>query len=182
MSPTAEEAARALREIAIIKARAAGFQDYRAESSQLLLWGSSYALGFVLTGLLPALILPIWLVIVLAGLVLGTVIARRTNPEIPGIAWRYLTLVGTIIIFCALLTVIAWPLSREQSAMIGPMFVSALYVIRGVQLRPRYLLLGVALALISICGFFLFHSIFWWWMAAAFGGTLIVSGLWLRQQ
>lgn len=182
MSPTAEEAARALREIAIIKARAAGFQDYRAESTQLLLWGTSYALGFVLSGLFPELILPVWLVIVLTALVVGTIIARRTNPEIPGIAWRYLTLVGTIITFCALLTIIAAPLTLEQSAMIGPMFVSALYVIRGVQLRPRYLLLGVALAMCSICGFFLFHSIFWWWMAATFGGTLILSGLWLRQQ
>ncbi len=182
MSPTAEEAARALREIATIRARAAGFQDYRAESSQLILWGFAYALGFALTASFPAFILPIWLLVVAGALTAGTITACRINPEIPGIAWRYLTLVGAIVAFCIILNIIMWPLSAEQSSMIGPLFVAALYVIRGVQLRPRYLALGALLALVSVAGFFVFHSIFWWWMAAGFGATLILSGLWLRQQ
>lgn len=38
MLPTAEEAAQALRDIDLISHRAAGFQDYRAESGQLILW------------------------------------------------------------------------------------------------------------------------------------------------
>lgn len=182
MSPSAEEAARALREIATIRARAAGFQDYRAESSQLVLWGVGYSVGFLLTGLFPELILAIWLSVVGCALLLGTVMACRINPEIPGIAWRYLTLVGAILAFCLLLNVVMWPISAEQSLMIGPLFVAALYIIRGVHLRPRYLALGALLAVSSVCGYFLFHFIFWWWMAATFGGTLVLAGLWLRQQ
>ncbi|SDS31778.1 hypothetical protein SAMN05216421_1304 [Halopseudomonas xinjiangensis] len=153
MPPSAEEAARALREIATIRARAAGFQDYRAESSQLILWGFAYALGFVLTALFPAFILLVWLFVVASALTAGTVTACRINPEIPGIAWRYLTLVGAILLFCIILNIIMWPLSPEQSSMIGPLFVAALYVIRGVQLRPRYLALGGLLAIVSVAGF-----------------------------
>lgn len=182
MSPSAEEAARALREIAAVRARAAGFQDYSAESSQLVLWGVGYALGFGFTGLFPSLILPIWLAVVVCALSIGTVIACRTNREIPGIAWRYLTLIGAILIFCILLHAIMWPISAEQGAMIGPLFVAALYVIRGVHLRPRYLALGVLLTAASLSGFYLFHFVFWWWMAVTFGGSLIAAGLWLRQQ
>ena len=182
MPPSAEEAAKALREIATIRVRAAGFQDYRAESSQLVLWGIAYSLGFALTGLFPSLILLIWLGLVGCALLLGTYMACRTNPHIPGITWRYLTLVGAILVFCLLLNLVIWPISAQQSLMIGPLFVAALYIIRGVHLRPRYLVLGALLALVSIVGYFVFHAFFWWWMAVFFGGTLIMAGLWLRQQ
>ncbi|WVM93254.1 hypothetical protein ULG90_04280 [Halopseudomonas pachastrellae] len=40
MPPSREEAAQALREISNVQARVAGFQDYRFEASQLMLWGS----------------------------------------------------------------------------------------------------------------------------------------------
>lgn len=53
MPPSAEEAALALREIAAIRERAAGFQDYRAESSQLLVWGCAYIIGFTLAFAVP---------------------------------------------------------------------------------------------------------------------------------
>ena len=72
MPPSVEEAARALREIDAIKARAAGFQDYRAESDQLLLWGAAHAIGFALSGLFPAFILLIWLLLVPGSMLIGT--------------------------------------------------------------------------------------------------------------
>ena len=69
MSPSPEEAAQALRAINSVQARAAGFQDYRAESLQLMLWGVANLLGCVFTALFPQLLLLIWLVVVIAWLV-----------------------------------------------------------------------------------------------------------------
>ena len=92
MASSAEEAARALREIAEIKARAAGFQDYQAESGQLLVWGAAYFIGFALCAVLPGYVLGVWCAVVAVALLVGSGIARRTNPDIPGIAWRYLAL------------------------------------------------------------------------------------------
>lgn len=180
MAPSAEEAARALREIAEIKARAAGFQDYQAESGQLLLWGSAYFLGFALSALFTDHLLLIWGLVVTAALIAGSIVARRTNPDISGIAWRYLALIGSIVLLCVLINIVMWPLSAEQGTMLAPLFVATLYILRGVQLRPRYLAIGVLLAVLSMVGFLWLNAWFWWWMAFACGGTLIVSGLWLR--
>lgn len=181
MPPSIEEAARALREIDAIKARAAGFQDYRAESDQLLLWGLAHAVGFTLSGLFPAFILLIWLVVVPASMGAGMLLARRAISEIPGIGWRYLVLIGAIFTFMILIHVVMWPLAPEQGAMVAPLFVSALYVMRGVQLRPRYLFIGGWLAVLLMTGFLFFQPVFWWWMAMVYGGSFIAFGFWLRR-
>lgn len=180
MASSAEEAARALREIAEINARAAGFQDYQAESGQMVLWGFAYIIGFALTGLFTDYILLVWTLIVIIALIAGSSIARRTNPDIPGIAWRYLALIGSILLLCVLINIVMWPLTPRQGAMLAPLFVATLYILRGVQLRPRYLVIGVLLAVLSMVGFLWLDAWFWWWMAFAFGGTLAISGLWLR--
>ena len=181
MPPSVEEAARALREIDAIKARAAGFQDYRAESDQLLLWGAAHALGFALSGLFPTFLLLIWSLLVLASMVAGRLLACRAASEIPGIGWRYLVLIGAIFSYMVLIHVVMWPLSPEQGSMVAPLFVSALYVMRGVQMRPRYLFIGLWLAILLMTGFLFFQSVFWWWMAVIYGGSFIAFGLWLRR-
>ncbi|WP_415057049.1 hypothetical protein [Halopseudomonas sp.] len=181
MPPSAEEAAQALREIANIKARAAGFQDYRAESDQLLLWGVAHVIGFMLSGLFPALILLIWIVVVPVSMGAGMLLARRAGAEIPGIGWRYLILIGAIFVFTILIHIVMWPLAPEQGAMVAPLFVSALYVMRGVQLRPRYLFIGCWLVMLLMLGFLFFKPVFWWWMAVVYGGSFIAFGCWLRR-
>lgn len=180
MASSAEEAARALREIAEIKARAAGFQDYQAESGQLLVWGVAYFIGFALCAVLPGYVLGVWCAVVAVALLVGSGIARHTNPDIPGIAWRYLALIGSIILLCVLINVVMWPLTPEQGSMLAPLFIATLYILRGVQLRPRYLIIGLILAALSMTGFLWLTTWFWWWMAFACGGTLLLSGLWLR--
>ena len=180
MGSSAEEAARALREIAEIKARAAGFQDYQAESDQMILWGVAYLIAFALTGLFTDYILLVWGLTVGVALIAGSFFARRTNPDIPGIAWRYSALIGSILLLCVLINIVMWPLTAKQGSMLAPLLVATLYILRGVQLRPRYLVIGVLLAVVGMAGFLWLDAWFWWWMAFAFGGTLAASGLWLR--
>lgn len=181
MPPSVEEAARALREIDAIKARAAGFQDYRAESDQLLLWGAAHAIGFALSGLFPAFILLIWLLLVPVAMLIGRLLARRAASEIPGIGWRYLVIIGAVFMYMVLIHVVMWPLSPKQGSMVVPLFVSALYVMRGAQMRPRYLFIGLWLALLLMTGFLFFQPIFWWWLTIFYGGSLIAFGFWLRR-
>lgn len=181
MPPSAEEAALALREIAAIRERAAGFQDYRAESSQLLVWGCAYIIGFILSALFPQYLLLVWLPVVVLALGSGALVARRSSRAIPGIAWRYLALIGSIILFCVLIHWVMWPISPEQGGMIAPLLIGTLFLLRGVMLRPRYLVIGGGLIGVSLLGFHLFQAIFWWWMAFAFGGGVLLSGCWLRR-
>jgi hypothetical protein len=181
MPPSAEEAALALREIAVIRERAAGFQDYRAESSQLLVWGTAYFLGFTLSALFPQHLLLLWLPVVGTALAAGALVARRSTRAIPGIAWRYLALIGVIILFCVLVNLVMWPLAAERGALVAPLLIGTLFLLRGVMLRPRYLVIGTALLTISMLAAGPLMGVFWWWMAFAFGGGLFLSGLWLRR-
>src|SRR5690554_7076408 len=74
-----------------------------------------------------------------------------------GIALRYLGLITTIVAFVVAVHVVFWPVSGEQSAMIAPVFVSALYILRGIQLRPRYTVIGLVLGTLCLGGY-LFRS------------------------
>ena len=180
MTTTAEEAAQALHEIALIRHRAAGFQDYQAESGQLLLWGLAYVVGFALTACFRDQLIPIWAGIVSLTTAIGTWLASRTGADGGRVAGRYLAVIGTILLFCLALNIIFWPLTPEQGAMLAPMLLAALYILRGIQLRPRYLVIGLLLGGLCLGGYVLLLPVFWPWMTLACGGTLIVSGLWLR--
>lgn len=179
MVPSAEEAAQALRDIDFIKHRAAGFQDYRAESSQLILWGLAYLAGFSLSACFPQQLIAVWSSVLVGALGIGTYLARTSGAN-GAILWRYLALITAILMFIILLHVIFWPISPKQGAMIGPMLLSVLYILRGIQLRPRYTVIGLVLGILSMFGYLLLLPVFWPWMAMACGGTLILSGLWLR--
>ena len=65
--------------------------------------------------------------------------------------------------------------------MIVPLFVATLYAIRGAQSRPRYLIIGTTLATLCFCCFLFATEHYWWWLAVAWGGTFILSSLWLRR-
>lgn len=181
MPPSAEEAAQALRDIAAINARAAGFQDYQAESNQLILWGSTHIAGFILTALFPQFVLFIWVPLVLLALGLGCHFAVRALPMVRGVVWRYLVLIGSILLFHILINLIMWPVSPQQGTLVAPLLVCTLYVFRGVHLRPRYLLIGVLVATLCLLGYAFFSTFFWWWMAFAYGGVFVLFGLWLRR-
>lgn len=181
MPPSREEAAQALREISNVQARVAGFQDYRFEASQLIVWGLLNILGCLGSSLFADQILLVWLGIVIVGLVLGVRMAVRSAPSVPGVAWRYLLVILSILLFDILLHFIFWPLSPRQGSMIVPLFVATIYIVRGAQSRPRYIAIGAALALLSTLSYLLAGDNYWYWLALTWGGTFVVSGLWLRR-
>lgn len=180
MPSNAEEAAAALRAISNVQMRAAGFQDYRAESGQLILWGLVNMLGCAMTALFPEHVALIWLLLS-SGAGMGIYLARRSQAAPPGILWRYLLVIGSILLFTIALHVVMWPVSPRQSSMIMPLLVATLYAIRGAQSRPRYLVIALCLAALCLSCFTFASNNYWWWMALALGGTFIGSGFWLRR-
>ena len=181
MPPSREEAAQALREISNVQARVAGFQDYRFEASQLLLWGLLNIIGCVGSALFAGYLLPIWLGVVVVGLLLGVFMAVHSAPRVPGVIWRYLLVILSILLFDVILHVIFWPVSPRQGSMIVPLFVATIYIVRGAQSRPRYIAVGALLAVLSMLSFLFAGDGYWYWLALSWGGTFVVSGLWLRR-
>ncbi|GGE43694.1 hypothetical protein GCM10007421_17410 [Halopseudomonas oceani] len=181
MPPSREEAAQALREISNVQARVAGFQDYRFEASQLIVWGLLNIIGCIGSALFADHLLLIWFAVVVVGLVLGVAMAIRGAPTVPGVVWRYLLVILSILLFDILLHCIFWPLSPRQGSMIVPLFVATIYIVRGAQSRPRYIAIGANLALLCTLSFLFAGDGYWYWLAVAWGGTFVISGLWLRR-
>ncbi|MEB3736006.1 hypothetical protein ULF88_22375 [Halopseudomonas pachastrellae] len=110
---------------------------------------------------MQAHLLLIWGAIALSGVILGTRMACRSS-DAAGVAPRYLLIVLSILLFDVILHVLFWPITPRQGAMIVPLFIATLYVIRGAQSRPRYIVLGATLALLCCCAYWFAGSHYWW--------------------
>ena len=91
-------------------------------------------------------------------------------------------LTNMVVVFWAFLIAtysIMQPGPREQGAFV-PLAIAAIYAGVGLWLGVRYVLLGAAVAGLTLLGYFEIQQHFYLWMAAVGGGGLIVSGLWMR--
>jgi hypothetical protein len=69
---------------------------------------------------------------------------------------------------------------RQEHSFIG-VFFGCLYVAVGVFMGWRIVAIGVALAVLSMVGFYAVHDYYLAYMGVVGGGALILSGLWLRR-
>jgi hypothetical protein len=95
-------------------------------------------------------------------------------------SWRIFGVFAVLWIFSYALFAV-FPPSPLKIAAYWPLVFSALYCGTGLWLGLRYLLAGLFLAAATLGGYFLLREHFYLWMAAAGGGTLLVTGFWLRQ-
>ncbi len=73
------------------------------------------------------------------------------------------------------------PVRDTQQAAFVPLIVALMYVLVGIWRGPRFLITGVAVAALTLVGYFHLHEHFLLWMAVVGGGALVLAGLWLRQ-
>jgi hypothetical protein len=57
---------------------------------------------------------------------------------------------------------------------------SLFYVLIGLWAGMRFVITGIAVAALTLGGFFYLPAHFLLWMAAVGGGALILAGLWMR--
>ena len=153
-------------------------RDYQHAAPHLIVWGVLWAVGYGLTNFFPAHANAIWSVVIPIG-VLADLAAMRGGRR--GVAWRYLAAIAAAFAFVFALLVVMAPVSGRQVAAVIPLFVALLYVLRGIWAGPRYVVAGVAVAALTLAGFFLLTAHFLLWMACVGGGALILAGLWLRR-
>ncbi len=95
--------------------------------------------------------------------------------------WRYLATIFAVFAFIVALFTIIPPRNDMQVSAFFPQLVGLSYVLIGIWTRTiRILFLGVAVAALSLVGFFYLPHYFLLWMAVVGGGGLILGGLWLR--
>jgi hypothetical protein len=187
MSLSPNEAADALRDIAAVETRSHRLYGYRQGSPHLILWGVLWAIGYGLNEPWPQQGRAIWSALVAIGLVGGFLIVLRSHAQRanrtgakPRIYWRFpaIALTGLAFVFASI--AVMGPAGGRQIGAFIPLVVAAGYAVMGFWLGLRFTIAGAVLAALTLVGFFLLPAHFSPWMAVVGGGTLMLSGFWLR--
>jgi hypothetical protein len=173
-----QEAASALRDIEAAQKRSETLQGYTRSSPHLVLWGVLWVVGYGLTDLCPQYGRAIWLVITAIGLAGGFAATRRDRN---GASWRYAAVALTLAGFFVAIFAVMSPVNGRQVAAVVPLAVAAAYILVGIRRGPRFVVTGIAVAALTLAGFFLLKQHFFLWMAGVGGAALILAGLWLKR-
>ncbi len=187
MTLSPNEAAETLRDIAATERHSHSLYGYRQASPHLIEWGVLWIVGYGLTAVWPQLGRLIWAAIVAIGFAAGFAIVLRSHSGIAGqtgarprIYWRFPAIAVTGLVFIFASIAVMSPVSSRQIDAFIPLVVAAGYALLSLWIGVRFLAVGIALAVLTLGGFFLLPANFGPWMAACGGGSLLLAGFWLR--
>ena len=187
MRITRDEAAAALSDIDATTSRLGERRGYHVAGPILMLWGLVWLCCYSAMGLLP----PeqwgwSWLVGDAIGIVGTIVLSARANACAGegvgrrGMGWRPFAAGVAIAVFIGA-TLSIFGVEDPNAFMTFPGIVcGAIYFTIGLMHRPRYLVIGSAVFVASLIGFFGFPDILPFWMAGVGAVGLFLGGLWMR--
>lgn len=179
--PSRNEAADALRDIEQTQRKSYSVFGYKSAAPFLILWGVLWIVGYGTTDLSPRYAGDAWLAVTVVGLVASTLLGMRAGtPQRRPFSWRiFFSWITAIIFFCAIIAVLR-PSEGAQIGAVIPLLVACGYVILGIWIGARLVIAGIAIAALTLIGFYFLPQHFGLWMAVIGGATLIGTGLWLR--
>ena len=190
MSLTPTEASDSLKEIARTGRRSAQALQYANASPGFILWGVIWTIGYAGSDLLPQLlgwrsVNWLWFALTVIGVSISFAIGRRqhrTRPATlpsPGLRWgaTFVALWAFVMASFAVLK----PANPAASGAFIPLVIATIYAVFGIWGGLRFLYAGIAVAALTLGGFFWLPQHFLLWMAFVGGGSLVLVGLWLRK-
>ncbi|MEA2773954.1 MAG: hypothetical protein QOD93_6916 [Acetobacteraceae bacterium] len=186
MTVDRESAATSLTAIEQAERRTTQAIFYGIASSFLILWGVVTAAGYAFGQVYPGYAHIVWPVLTVLGLAVTVAMVARnrdgltaTRSEMGG---RLVSAQIALIGFGVLAVMILGPFSGRQLDAFWPLLFMLGYVLVGIWVGRFFVLCGVAIAALTIAGFWWSGPWFSLWMAVVNGGGLILGGLWLRRQ
>lgn len=194
MSLSHGQAAESLKEIEKTARRSAEAHEYAHASPQFILWGLVWMVGYAGSDLLPNYgfvhgINWLWFGLVLIGIFGSHVLGRRRYRNLPPDALAKGKAIGfrwgmTMLVFYAFIAAtfaVMRPVNPAASGAFVPLLIAAIYCIMGIWQGLRFLYAGIAVAVLTLFGWFWLPQYFLLWMAMVGGGSLILVGLWLKK-
>lgn len=181
MPITQIEAKAALRDIQQTGRASATARGYQHASPHLIVWGVIWAVGYGLTYARPQYGL-VWPALVIIGTIASFWLGWKSKPAgAQDYDWRYGATALAVFLFITAVFAVMPPQSVKQLCAFFPILVALFYSLLGIWLRaPRILAAGIAVAALTLGGYFLLAPYFLLWMAVVGGGALILGGFWLR--
>ena len=182
-SVSARQAADALLDVQRTQHRLSILRGYEHGAPHFLLWGCIWIVGFATSDVFPRHQGLIWLALDMLGILGGFVIVRAT--PIVGMqarpSWQYLAAAATIVAFMAATYYVMAPHSGTQFGAFPALVMALFYVLVGIWRGSRWIVVGSAVGLLTLLGYGLLREYFMLWMAAVGGGTLLLTGIWMRR-
>jgi hypothetical protein len=182
-----EQATEALKNAAVTEKRSRAAYSYSQSAPYFFVWGTVWLLGYGAEALVPLAHLPrswtgwCWTGLSIAGAAACIIIGRKQALRNGRPAWRAAVLFLIIwLYFFASFSVLP-PHSEQQVGAYIPLLFAAIYSAIGLWLGLRYILVGAFMAAATLGAYFLLHEYFFFWMALVGGGSLILTGFWLRR-
>ncbi|HEY7928482.1 MAG TPA: hypothetical protein VID71_00625 [Steroidobacteraceae bacterium] len=190
MEISSNQALEALEEVQDAQRRVATLRGYGYAAPYFLLWGCIWIVGFLGQYFLPAWAGRGWAALDLAGFA-ATVLLMRHQRSVAQRSlgarsssrtfWRILALLATAMGFLYATYAVFQPQRSAQFAVFPALLCGAIYIGIGLWRGLRWLVGGLALAALALLGYYLLPQYMMLWMAAAGGGTLLITGFWLRR-
>ena len=194
MSLSPAQAAESLKDIAQTERRSAEAHEYAHASPQFILWGLIWMVGYAGSYLLPDYgfvrgINWLWFGLIVIGIAGSSTLGRRRYRNLTPEARARSKAIGrrwgmTRLVLYAFLIAVFAVIHPRNPAIPGafiPLLIAAIYSVWGIWQGLRFLYAGIALAALTLGGWFLLSEYFLLWMAGVGGGALVLVGLWLRQ-
>jgi len=201
MEISASEAQESLTQVQDAAERTRKMVAYAGGDVLFVVWGVIWVVGFVRTHFLglgfhsPRTLAAhwIWTGLIAAGIVITIIVSRRHTPVQSPVGKRIGWFWWLLYAYVCLWTGLLWPFIKVQGAdewqlfwkhygAIGatvPMFA---YVVVGLWLDHFMIWIGLAVTALAVLGLFLLQPYFWLWMAVTGGGTLMATGLLIRNR
>ena len=195
MNLTPAEAADSLHQIENAGRRSAEVHAYANASPNFMLWGVVWMFGYAGSDLIPAFtgntrsISWLWFGVTIIGVAGSMLIGRHQHrTQHPGmraagraIGFRWgMTMFAAWIFVLASLAVFR-PANPVASGAFIPLLMALIYAVYGIWSGLRFLYIGVAVAALTLGGWFYLPHHFLLWMAVVGGGSLVLVGLWLKK-
>jgi hypothetical protein len=181
MQISSEEALSALKDVDRATARRAELRSYEVGSAHLFWWGLIWIAGYGLSAVYPAAEWwKFWVPISLIGSAGSGYLTWRAKSPMRA-TWQRPALWLAIFLFIASTYAVMAPRQAEAYLAFPALIVAFSYSLAGVLKSPRYLLLGGALFVLTLAGYFLLKPWLALWLAAVGGGGMILGGLWFRK-
>lgn len=174
------EAAAILRSAEISQRHSIEAHRYNRCAPYLCIWGAAWMAGYLGCAAKPDrfdTIMPLAMWSAILASILWSIAGAKGSRRMD---WRIAASFLVMWIFTYGLFAILPPNPRAIAAYF-PLLFSALYAGAGLWIGLRYVGIGAALAVATLCGYFLSKDYFFIWMAFFGGASLILTGIWLKR-
>lgn len=181
-SLSVQQASAALLDVQRTQHRLSILRGYQYGAPHFLLWGMVWLAGFACSGFFPRYEGPVWLGLDVLGVVGGLLIVRATPIELGQgrKTWRFLAAGTTLAIFMAASYYVLAPTSASQLGAFPALVMALFYILIGIWRGSRWAVVGLVLGTLTVLGYALLREYFMVWMAVVGGGTLLLTGMWMR--